>query len=326
MGKRGQIPYETRSAVLFLVFNRPDVTCKVFDRIKEARPKRLYIAADGPRVNKEGEAQLCEETRAIIKKVDWDCEIKTLFREKNLGCKESVSSAITWFFDREEEGIILEDDCLPTNSFFRFCDTLLEKYRDDTRVRHITGCNLQQGKKWGDATYYFSNISHVWGWAGWKRVWNEYDKSLSSYSNNEVRRQLGNIFSDPLIVDSWYDIFTQVKAGKINSWAYPLGFLNFFNNGLCIIPNYNLISNIGFGENATHTSNDDSLNANVELQEIMTITDPQVFLPEKKADEFSLGYEFHVEERRRKQQLLRRRVKRWLKSLFIKNDLVAQTS
>lgn len=326
MAKRGQIPYETRSAVLFLVFNRPDVTYKVFDQIKEAKPKRLYIAADGPRTNKEGEALLCEKTRAIIKQVNWNCEIKTLFREKNLGCKEAISSAITWFFDHEEEGIILEDDCLPTNSFFRFCDTLLEKYRHDTRVRHITGCNLQQGKKWGDATYYFSNISHVWGWAGWKRVWNEYDKSLTSYNNNEVKRQLSNIFSDPLIVDSWYDIFTQIKAGKINSWAYPLGFLNFFNNGLCIIPNYNLVSNIGFGENATHTSNDDSLNANVELQEITTIKDPMVFLPEKKADEFSLGYEFHVEERRRKQQLLRRRVKRWFKSLLIKDALVAQTS
>jgi len=326
MGKKGQIPYETRSAVLFLVFNRPDVTYKVFDRIREAKPSRLYIAADGPRANKEGEALLCEETRAIIKKIDWNCEIKTLFREKNLGCKESVSSAISWFFDHEEEGIILEDDCLPTNSFFRFCDTLLEKYRHDIRVRHITGCNLQQGQIWGDATYYFSNISHVWGWAGWKRVWNEYDKNLTGYSNYEAKRQLSNIFSDPLIVDSWYDIFTQVKAGKINSWAYPLGFLNFFNNGLCIIPNYNLVSNIGFGENATHTSNDDSLNANVDLQEITTITDPVVFLPEKKADEFSLGYEFHVEERRRKQQLLRRRVKRWFKSLFIKNNLVAQTS
>ena len=119
-------PYDIKSAVLFIIFNRPDTTKKVFDQIKAGKPGRLYIAADGPRMNRPGEEVLCRQTREIINDVDWPCEVKTLFRQTNQGCKEAVSSAIAWFFENEEEGIILEDDCLPNNSFFRFCDTLLE--------------------------------------------------------------------------------------------------------------------------------------------------------------------------------------------------------
>jgi hypothetical protein len=325
MGKTDKISYKAKSAVLFIVFNRPDSTHKVFDQIRKARPSRLYVAADGPRFDQEGEEQLCKKTRSIVDKLDWDCEIHTLFRDKNLGCKKAVSSAINWFFNHEEEGIILEDDCLPSDSFFGFCDILLDKYRNDARVRHISGCNFQQGQKWGDSTYYFSNISHVWGWATWKRVWNEYDLTLSGYSRHDVKRQFGNIYNDPMIIESWDEIFSQVKAGQINSWAYPLGFMNYFNNGLCIIPNENLVSNIGFGENATHTQNQDSLNANIPLHEITEIKHPIYFVPEKQADEFSLSYEFNIAEKKRKQQLLRRRIKKWFKSLFVNHHVVHET-
>ena len=171
MPHAGKILYQTKSAVLFVVFNRPDTTKRVFEAIRLAKPKRLYITTDGPRPNMPDDVQLCKQTREIVSVVDWDCEVKTLFREENAGCKNGVSAAINWFFDHEEEGIILEDDCLPANSFFKFCDTLLEKYRYDTRVRHITGCNLQFGKKWGDASYYFSNLTNGWGWASWRRAW-----------------------------------------------------------------------------------------------------------------------------------------------------------
>ena len=308
--------YQVTSPILFILFNRPDVTERVFEQIKAVRPTRLYIAADGPRADRAEDIDLCNKTREVVAHIDWECEVKNLFRDENLGCKKAVSSAISWFFDNEEEGIILEDDCLPSISFFRFCDVLLEKYRFDTRIRHITGANFQHGKKWGDASYYFSSITHVWGWAGWRRVWNDYDTELSNYNVEEVKDKLELIFSGPLIAETWQHIFNELKAGKIDTWDYQLGFTNCFNNGLCIIPNYNLVSNIGFGDNATHTVRKDHLSANIPLTEIDEITHPLYFLPEKKADEISLTYEFDVVERLRKQNLLRRRFKRWLKSFF----------
>jgi len=310
--------YQTQSAVLFIIFNRPDTTQQVFEQIKAARPARLYVAADGPRQNVQDDVTHCKQARDIATVIDWDCELKTLFKEKNAGCKEAVSSALTWFFDNEEEGIILEDDCLPANSFFRFCDVLLDKYRLDTRIRHISGANFQHGKKWGDATYYFSNITHVWGWASWRRVWKDYDKELSRYDENDVKEKLANIFTDPLIVESWHHIFKELKAGKIDTWDFQLGFTNYFNNSLCIVPNYNLVSNIGFSDNATHTTQANNLSANIPLTDIVEIEHPLYFLAEKKADEFTFNHEFNIAERRRKHNLPRRRFKRWLKSLLTK--------
>ncbi len=310
--------YHTKSPVLFLIYNRPLLTKQVFEQIKIAKPTRLYVAADGPRPHKPGDDALCRETRDIIKSVDWECEVKTLFRTENGGCKEAVSAAVTWFFDHEEEGIILEDDCLPANSFFYFCDTLLEKYRYDTRIRHITGSNQQQGRKWGNASYYFSDITYVWGWAGWRRVWNDYDKDLLGYDEEEGKRHLSEIFNDDLVTKQWLKNFMEQKAGKIDSWAWPLTFINFFNSGLCIIPNQNLVSNLGFGEDATHTMNKASLQGNVPVAQITDITHPVFIFAEKKADLFSIGYEFGVDEIRRKNNLLRRRFKRWLKGLFVK--------
>jgi hypothetical protein len=309
-------PYQTKSAVLFVIFNRPDMTRRVFAQIREARPARLYIAADGRRAGFPDEELLCLESRSVVDQIDWECEVKTLFRSENVGCREGVSSAVTWFFSHESEGIILEDDCLPSNSFFKFCDTLLEKYRYDTRIRHITGCNLQHGKKWGNGTYYFSNMTHVWGWAGWKRVWNDYDKKLSKYNPEEIEKQLENIFDDPLVVESWLHIFNEVKAGKINAWGYQLDFANFFNNGLTIIPNENLISNIGFGPAATHTVDEHSIYANIPLKQIEEITHPVFILPEKRADRIVLNRDFNIDEKRRRQNLPGKKIKRWVKSAF----------
>jgi hypothetical protein len=308
--------YLTKSPILFILFNRPDTTAQVFDQIKAAQPKRLYISADGPRVGFPDDELLCNQTREIIKNIDWDCEVKTLFNNENVGCKLGVSTAISWFFSHEEAGIILEDDCLPANSFFRFCDTLLEKYKNDTRIRHITGCNLQFGKKWGNASYYFSNRTHVWGWASWRRVWNDYDLSIEKYDNSEIAHQIKNIYDDELVIESWVSIFNEVKAGKINSWAYPLDFANFFNNGLIIIPNENLISNIGFSSTATNTLHENNVYANIPIVEIGEISHPIFILPEKQADLFIMYNHFNIEEKRRQRNKLRKRFKRWIKSLF----------
>jgi hypothetical protein len=310
--------YKVKSPVLFIIFNRPDNTRRVFEQIKKARPSRIYIAADGPRNSHPGEEILCNSARAIVIDIDWDCEIKTFFSEENKGCKEAVSSAIDWFFEHEEEGIILEDDCLPADSFFKFCDILLEKYRYDTRVRHISGCNLQLGEKWGDGSYYFSNMTHVWGWAGWRRVWKDYDKTLSRYFENEVRILLENIFTNRTVIDKWLNIFNDVKAGKIDTWDYQLGFLNFINNGLSIIPNANLISNIGFGAKATHTFDGNNPYANLPLEELDEITDPRYVIPQKQADFNTLNRDFDIERFERKYYAPKRRFKRWFKASVLK--------
>lgn len=305
--------YQTKSPVLFLVFNRPDTTLRVFNEIRKARPAKLYIAADGPRENRKEDRQLCQDTISIVSNIDWECEVKTLFRTANLGCKEAISSALDWFFTDEEEGIILEDDCLPANSFFMYCDAMLETYRFDTRIRHIAGCNLQFGKKWGEASVYYANQTHVWGWASWRRVWKDYDKNLTGYAEDEVALQLANIFSDPFVVETWTSIFKEVKAGKIDTWDYQLAFINYFNHSLSVNPNVNLISNIGFRADATHTLNSDNPYANIPLQEISEISYPKYILPQKKADYAVFNRDFNLEERWKNHNLLRRQFKRWLK-------------
>lgn len=309
-------PYYTKSSILFLIFNRPDTTERVFQEIKAARPAKLYIAADGPRIDRPGEVLRCGETLKIVENIDWPCEVKRLYRTTNLGCKNAISSAIDWFFENEEEGIILEDDCLPARSFFYYCDTLLEKYRFDTRIRHIAGCSLQRGKKWGEASTYFANQTHVWGWASWKRVWKDYDKDLINYHEEEVADKLADIFTDPFVIADWTRIFKELKAGKIDTWDYQLAFLNYFNNGLSVNPNVNLISNIGFGKDATHTFSTDSPYANLPLEEMTEITSPRFFLPEKKADYAVFVHDFDLERRWKKHNKIKYRFKRWIAGIF----------
>ncbi len=308
----------TQSAVLFLIFNRPDTTAKIFERIRKAQPPRLYIAADGPRFGKAGESENCRLARAATEHIDWPCQVTTLFRTTNLGCKEAVSSAIDWFFNHEEEGIILEDDCLPSPTFFGYCDALLERYRHDTRVRHICGCNFQFGQIRGNASYYFSRLSHVWGWASWRRAWRAYDKNLSTYTADEIGNALGNIFDDPIIIGRWRSIAKELKNDQINTWDYQLSLTNLLQHGLCIIPNQNLISNIGFGTGATHTTDHGARYADIPLGEITSLSHPLHFIPDKEADLFTLGEEFQVERikteqkrRNSKVRQFRHRVKRW---------------
>jgi len=306
--------YTTISPVLFLVFNRPDTTIRVFEEIRKAKPAKLYVAADGPRGTKPGEDLECAKALSFLPKIDWTCQVKTLIRSENLGCKDAVSSAIQWFFEHEEEGIILEDDCLPSNSFFRYCDTMLDKFRDDTRIRHIAGCNLHRGKKWGEDSIFFTNQTHIWGWASWRRVWKDYDKGLTQYQESEISGKMKNIFADPFIVETWTQIFKEVKAGNIDTWDYQLAFLNFLNNGLAINPNVNLISNIGFGVGATHTLSADSIYANLPLEEMDVITTPIYVLPEKQADYAILSHDFNLPHRWKKHNSFKRKIKRFLKN------------
>lgn len=308
--------YRAKSPVLLIIYNRPEVTNKVFEAIRNAAPAKLYIAADGPNPAKNNDAALCEDARKIIEKIDWECDLKTLFSKENKGCKNGVIAAVDWLFANEEEGIILEDDCVPDNSFFFFCDELLKHFRSDSRIATITGSNLQQGIKRGDASYYFSRLCNVWGWASWRRFWKSYDGSLKQFDSLNVSHELSKIFNDPFLVKEWTSIYERLRRDEIDTWDYQLQFCAFFNNALCITPNENLITNIGFHSEATHTNNPQhAIHANIPLGSVTNITHPISFLPEGEADYFFLKKEFYLEEKWKqyyKNKTLRRRIKRWL--------------
>jgi hypothetical protein len=279
------IPLNT--PILFLIFNRSDTTQKVFDAIKKAKPKQLFIAADGPRLNKVGEIEKCRKTREIATSVDWDCEVKTLFRDKNLGCKMAISSAIEWFFENVEEGIILEDDCLPNQSFFWFCRELLEYYRKDTRIMHIGANNFQLGRKRGEGTYYFSKYGHIWGWATWRRAWKCFDVKMNNFEKFKAEKQINNIFRIRQQQKYWRKIFQSVYDGKIDTWDYIWTYICLVNNGLCIIPQVNLVSNIGFGLDSTHTKDKDNIFSEMKVEEINEIIHPNFILADQEADFFT---------------------------------------
>jgi len=309
----------TSSAILFIIFNRPDTTAQVFNKIREARPPRLYIAADGPRDSRPNEEETCHLAREAVNPIDWPCKVETLYRTQNLGCKEAVSSAIDWFFQHEEEGIILEDDCLPSSEFFTYCDELLERYRHDTRVRHIAGSNFQFGNRRGDASYYFSCLTHIWGWASWRRVWNDYDKNLTTCTPEAVGKALVNCFDEPLIIERWQQITAELKQNKIDTWDYQLVLTNFLKNGLCAIPNANLVTNLGFGPDATHTIDSNERRANLEHERLGPIVHPKHFVTDKAADNFTMEADFRPSEIReakerqaRKYKRLKYRIKRWI--------------
>ncbi|MGE0636666.1 MAG: nucleotide-diphospho-sugar transferase [Bacteroidia bacterium] len=272
-----------KTPVLFLIFNRPELTFRVFEEIRKAQPEQLFIAADGPREDREGESEKCEQARNIASKVDWSCEVKTLFRDKNLGCKMAVSSAINWFFEQVEEGIILEDDCLPNQSFFFFCKTMLEKYRSEEKVMHIGGANFQDKIKRGSASYYFSIHPNQWGWATWRRAWQHYDINMTDYFDFKKRQK---IFSNQRIALFNFEKLEKTLSGEINTWDYQWFYSIWVKKGICIIPNSNLIMNIGFGEQATHTFETKSFLSEVSTSELRDIIHPSKIIINTKADEY----------------------------------------
>jgi len=239
--------------VLFIIFNKPETTQKVFDAIRLAKPSKLYIAADGARENKSGEKELCEQTRKIVQNIDWDCEVKTLFQKENLGCGVGVATAISWFFENEEMGIILEDDCLPNPSFFSFCGELLEYYKDDVRIQNISGNNFQDNRKRGDASYYFSYMTSIWGWATWRRVWKNFKYDIKDLNEAEILSFIDKTKWTGKMRSYWTQVYYGMKEHKADIWDYQFLFSQWANNRLTVLPNVNLVSNIGFGEFAYHT-------------------------------------------------------------------------
>jgi len=279
-------PSPLNTAVLFLVFNRPDVTAQVFDSIRKAKPPRLYVAADGPRSGREGEAQRCAEVRRIATAVDWPCEVQTLFREQNLGCKRAVSEGISWFFEHEEQGIILEDDCLPNQDFFGFCENLLNRYAKDDRVWVITGDNFQNGQKRGVASYYFSKYNHCWGWASWRRAWQKSDMDIRFWPEWKISSIWQALSPDQAERRYWEKIFNQMYRAEIDTWDYPWTASVWFNGGLTATPNVNLVSNLGFGPDSTHTTSSNSPQAKMATSALGEITHPASIFQDSEADRY----------------------------------------
>lgn len=232
--------------ILYLIFNRPELTVISFSSISKIKPKKLFIAADGPReFNHLDEINCIKSREYVLSNIDWECEVHTLFRSQNSGCGKAVSSAITWFFNHVEEGIIIEDDCVPDTSFFTYCAEILDCYRENNNVYHINGSNHQFGIKRGCSDYYFSVYPHVWGWATWRRAWIHYDYEMFNFyelANTEKFKRFA-----PL------QLMYEVKVGIVDTWDIQWVYSVMKNNGIVITPNVNLVNNIGFNNQATHT-------------------------------------------------------------------------
>ncbi|WP_165304972.1 hypothetical protein [Pedobacter sp. SYP-B3415] len=270
-------------AVLLIAFNRPEETEAVFEVIRQAAPPKLYFAVDGPRNNDD--IDKCDRVKSLVSRVDWSCLVQTRFNTTNMGCRDGVSSAISWFFTAEEEGIILEDDCLPHPSFFPYCAELLAKYRNDERIGHIGGANLQLGNVRGNASYYFSRLTHVWGWAGWRRVWQGYNADMPTLAGFTANI-LANSPSHEPFAAKWMENLQQTRNGNINTWDYQYAYLNLINNRLSVIPNRNLITNIGFGPGATHTTGHHPF-GNIPGEDIGDLVHPIFLIANTEADIFT---------------------------------------
>lgn len=246
---------QLKTPVAFIIFKRPHTTERVFEAIRQAKPTKLFVIADGPRGDRPDEVEKSEATRAIIERVDWECEVLKNYSEINLGCAKRLPSGLDWVFNQVEEAIVLEDDCLPHPTFFPFCQDLLEKYRYDERIGTIVGQNVQFGRKRTEYSYYFSVYNRCWGWATWRRAWQYFDFDMKLWPEIKERQFLKDILINPTAVRYWHELFEDTYQRHINTvWDYQWTFTCWLRSQLSIVPNVNLISNIGFGNDATHST------------------------------------------------------------------------
>ncbi|MCS7031398.1 MAG: hypothetical protein NZL92_07695 [Gloeomargarita sp. SKYG116] len=312
--------------VVLLIFNRPELTQKVFQMIRQVQPKRLFVVADGPR--DEAEIAICQQTRDIVEKqIDWSCQVECNYADRNLGCRQRVSSGLNWVFSQTDRAIILEDDCLPNLSFFHFCNDLLDYYQDNERVMAINGTNYQQGQLVTPYSYYFSKYFHCWGWATWARAWRYYDLEMKHWPEFRDGGYLRFVSDDIYEYRYWYQKFEEMYCGKIDTWDYPFMFACFSQSGLAATPCVNLVSNLGFGVKATHTHNPKHRLANLPTQELPEITHPPFLTRNVDADRHVFDWVFGGREWRYRDTLpgrlkyLKGQLWHWLKSQsFLKSE------
>lgn len=300
--------------IAFIIFNRPEVTLRIFSEIAKIKPKKLLVIGDGQRKGVPGEDIRVQETRAIIESVDWNCEVITNYSEINMGCKRRVSTGLDWVFSQVNEAIILEDDCLPNHSFFMFSQEMLEKYRSCPEIGMIAGINFQKGVQRGDADYYFSKYMHIWGWATWSDRWrNCYDVDIKEWPEFSKSSEYAALTASPENGRYWSNIFNRVYRGEIDTWDYQWAFANWLHNRICIIPNFNLISNIGFGAGATHTKIENPLSNLPVINITFPLKHPDCIKINLEADRFTEMNYFS-------ENILRKMVKFLQKRLKIKVD------
>ena len=300
--------------VALIIFNRPDTTKRVFEQVAKAKPRRLFIIADGPRGDRPGEREKCAAVRTIVEGVSWDCEVFKNYSDVNLGCGRGPAAAITWVFEHVEEAIILEDDCLPDQSFFRFCHELLEKYRHDERVMSISGTKIASDSTRLPYSYFFSRLPKGWGWATWRRAWEHFDFDLNLWPELRDTSWLGQILEDPSAVGSWSHVFDRVLASDetVDYWDHQWTFASWVQNGLAVVPQTNLVSNIGFGEDGTHTKNPTGFGACLPTAEIrFPLRHPPYIEPYAEADRYLIERVAKVwrQKQRRKRLIWRLRRK-----------------
>lgn len=280
--------------VLLIIFNRFDTTQQVLDVLRKVGVSNLFVYSDGPRISWENESkQLKEVQTKIINAIDWPCKVRTLFESENKGPRLAIGKAINWFFEQVEEGVILEHDCVPAPSFFTYCENLLNLYRNEPKVMHISGDNFQFGKVRGNGSYYFSNMNHIWGFATWKRAWKHYDVHMQKWpeylASGRLRKQVGSNRSAKI----WTDIFQRVYEGKLDTWDYQWTFAIWYHEGLAALPNMNLVSNVGFDASALNTTNPNHKLANLPRGEWQGLVQPEKLQADLEADEYAMRHTFH---------------------------------
>jgi len=214
--------YHLNTPVIFVIFNRPETTERVFETIREAKPKKLLVIADAPRATHPDDIERCAAARAIINRVDWECEVLTNYADVNLGIGKRPATGFDWAFTLVEEAIILEDDCLPHPTFFRYCEELLDRYRHDLRIMSISGQNVQFGQSRTPYSYYFSRYHHIWGWATWRRAWQHFDIEMKLWPEAKQQNLLAGILDTPKAFKSWTHTFQQTYEGILPTWDYRL--------------------------------------------------------------------------------------------------------
>ena len=239
-----------QTALAIFIFNRPHCTEQLVHALAVVSPANLFVIADGPR--NASDIELCKQTRAIIDQIDWPCNILKLYATSNMGCRESIPNGLNWVFEHVDTCIILEDDCIPQPSFFPFCQELLSRYKHDERVMTIGGHRSDGPNELGTESYYFSKYPSIWGWATWKEKWAKYDLSMSQWPELKNSNWLNKILKAPKAVAYWNRMFNHMKNG-LDTWDYALAYSCWLHNGLSIRSRVNMISNVGFGKDATHT-------------------------------------------------------------------------
>lgn len=280
-------------AVAYIIFNRPRHTRETFAAIRAQKPAKLFIIADGPRTGHPSDVERCREVREIVEKIDWACEVHRNYADTNLGLKQRVSSGLDWVFAQVDRAIILEDDCLPHPDFFDFCASMLERYENDERVWVVTGNNFQDGYRRGEAAYYFSKYPHCWGWASWRRSWSHYQGDLPFWPEWRSSRSWRGVAPNRVERNYWANIFEKVRRNEFDSWAYPWIGCVWYHGGLTVTPNTNLVTNIGFGPEGTHTVSSENREG-IAAMPLGPLTHPDLIEQDKCADKYVFDHVFNA--------------------------------